>query len=305
MTRRPACTSPRTASSSPRAPGGVPPRRAPPRRAQSVADLGCGIGGDLIAFARAGLVAAGVDLVPVRVAVARANLEALGLPGAVQVADATARPLALRRRVRRPRQALGERTHVRRRRLHAAVVLRGVADGAAACAKVAPGVPHDRVPPARGRVGQRPRRGQGGRPVVPMLATTARRATVIGPTGWRPSPPRTTPGGPGRAGGPFLAEPDGAVVRAGLVTAVAADVDGWLLDEHIAYVSSADWPRRRSPVRTRSSRSCPSGGAAARRPPRARHRCADHQEARRRRRRPSSCVSRLDLHGEDEARRSC
>ena len=57
--------------------------------AHTLIDLGCGIGGDLIAGARAGLVCAGVDLDPVRVAVAEANLAALGLPGAVQVADAT------------------------------------------------------------------------------------------------------------------------------------------------------------------------------------------------------------------------
>src|SRR4051794_7083271 len=51
--------------------------------ATTAVDLGWGIGGGLIAFARAGLVAAGVDLDPVRVAVASANLPALGLPGAV------------------------------------------------------------------------------------------------------------------------------------------------------------------------------------------------------------------------------
>ena len=55
----------------------------------SVLDLGCGIGGDLAAFARAGLTAAGLDLDPVRAAIAEANLAALGLPGAVTVADAT------------------------------------------------------------------------------------------------------------------------------------------------------------------------------------------------------------------------
>jgi len=42
--------------------------------ASTVVDLGCGIGGDLVAFAQAGLTAAGVDLDPVRVAVAEANL---------------------------------------------------------------------------------------------------------------------------------------------------------------------------------------------------------------------------------------
>ena len=55
----------------------------------TLVDLGCGIGGDLIAAARAGIVCAGVDLDPVRIEVARANLEALDLPGAVTVADAT------------------------------------------------------------------------------------------------------------------------------------------------------------------------------------------------------------------------
>ena len=38
--------------------------------------------------------------------------------------------------------------------------------------------------------------------------------------------------------GRFLYEPDGAVIRAGLVTAVAAGVSGGLLDRHIAYVTA-------------------------------------------------------------------
>jgi hypothetical protein len=38
--------------------------------------------------------------------------------------------------------------------------------------------------------------------------------------------------------GRCLYEPDGAVIRAGLVTAVAAGVHGGLVDEHIAYVTS-------------------------------------------------------------------
>jgi hypothetical protein len=47
--------------------------------------------------------------------------------------------------------------------------------------------------------------------------------------------PGTAPSGPV---GRYVYEPDGAVIRAGLVTAVAAQVDGWLLDEHIAYLGS-------------------------------------------------------------------
>src|SRR4051812_42916848 len=55
----------------------------------SVVDLTCGIGADLVAFARTGLTTAGIDLDPLRADVARANLAALGLGGAVGVGDAT------------------------------------------------------------------------------------------------------------------------------------------------------------------------------------------------------------------------
>ncbi len=38
--------------------------------------------------------------------------------------------------------------------------------------------------------------------------------------------------------GSYLYEPDAAVIRAHLVSAVIDEVGGWLLDPHIAYVSS-------------------------------------------------------------------
>ena len=56
--------------------------------ASAVLDLGCGIGSDLVAFARAGLRVRGVDRDPVRAAIASANLRALGLEGEVVCADA-------------------------------------------------------------------------------------------------------------------------------------------------------------------------------------------------------------------------
>jgi hypothetical protein len=112
--------------------------------------------------------------------------------------------------------------------------------------KVAPGIPHSLVPDGveaewvsdHGEVKE-----------VALwsgrLATTDRRATVISSTG-----PGQAAGGlatltseddPGagvREPGRFLYEPDGAVIRAGLVTAVAAGVNGGLLDGRIAWETS-------------------------------------------------------------------
>ena len=170
-TSPPGCTSRPTGSSRP--PGcrvaDAPGRAAAGvRRVDASIDLGCGIGGDLVALASAGLTAAGVDLDPERVAVAAANLAALGLGGAVQVADATTRrPHRLRRRVRRPGAPRRRRPDLLDRQVVAAVAVRRVAadpgrvreDRARHPARPGPGR-------RRGRVGQRPRRGQGGGAVV-------------------------------------------------------------------------------------------------------------------------------------------
>jgi SAM-dependent methyltransferase len=209
-------------------------------QAATVVDLGCGIGGDLVALAEAGLTAAGVDLDPVRVAVAEANLAVLGLPGAVQVADATTldhTPFAVAfadpaRRTARGRTFSVDdwtppwswvETLLRRD----------------SCVKVAPGIPHDLVPSGveaewvsdHGEVKEAAL--WSGR-----LATTERRATVIGDGGLATLTDEDDPGAPVREVGAFLYEPDGAVIRAGLVTAVADGVGGGLVDEHIAWVTS-------------------------------------------------------------------
>ncbi|WP_107705706.1 class I SAM-dependent methyltransferase [Nocardioides allogilvus] len=210
----------------------------------SVIDLGCGIGGDLIAFARAGLTAAGVDLDPVRVAAARANLAALGLPGAVEVADVAAiDPSGFGAAFADParRGARGRVFDVDGWTPPWPFVLdllagRGVV-------KVAPGIPHDVIP--EGVEAEWVSDGGDVKEAVlwaPVFATTDRRATVIGDGGLATltdeDDPFTGLARPVRELGGFLYEPDGAVIRAGLVTAVAAGVDGGLLDEHIAYVTS-------------------------------------------------------------------
>ena len=209
----------------------------------SVIDLGCGIGGDLVAMARAGLTTAGVDLDPVRVEMAGANLTALGLPGAVQVADATTIDTA----------GFGV-TFVDPARRTGAGRSFNVEDWVPswsfvtsllrrpAAAKLAPGIPHDLVPDG---VEAEWVSDEGDVKEAVLwsgyLATCRRRATVIASSGLasleESDDPYDGQERPVRDLGAFLYEPDGAVIRAGLVTAVAAGVDGGLIDEHIAYVT--------------------------------------------------------------------
>ena len=207
---------------------------------QTLIDLGCSIGGDLIANAEQGITVAGVDLDPVRVAVARANLEALGLPGAVAVADATTvdtSPFSVAFADPARRGARGRVFN---------------ADGweppwpfvesllaRTSCVKVAPGIPHDLIPDGveaewvsdHGEVKEAALWSGG-------LATVRRRATVLGDGGLATVTEEDDPGADVREVGGYLYEPDGAVIRAGLVTAVAAGVQGGLIDAQIAYVTS-------------------------------------------------------------------
>ncbi len=211
--------------------------------ARTIIDLGCGVGGDLIALAEAGITAAGVDLDPVRVAVAEANLAGLGLGGAVQVADATTidhSPFDVAFADPARRGPRGRTFRVDAWSPPWDFVTGLLARDA--CVKTAPGLPHALVPDGveaewvsdHGEVKEAAL--WSGR-----LATVARRATVIGDGGLASLTDEDDPG-PDAVGvrevGAYLYEPDGAVIRAGLVTAVAAGVDGGLLDPKVAYVTS-------------------------------------------------------------------
>lgn len=216
-------------------------------QAPSVIDLGCGIGGDLLSFARAGLTTAGVDLDPVRVEVARANLAALDLGGAVMVADATTvdhEPFAVAFADPARRSARGRSFSVEDWTPPWSFVeslLRRTSG-----VKVAPGIPHGLVPDGV-EAEWVSDHGEVKEAVLwsGALASTRHRATVIGDGGLatlteEDLPDERVPVQPADQVAGFLYEPDGAVIRAGLVQAVAAGVGGRLLDEHIAYVVADD-----------------------------------------------------------------
>lgn len=205
--------------------------------AGSVVDLGCGIGGDLIALARAGLAVRGVELDPVRAAIAGANLAALGLDGEVVCGDAQEIAIG------RDEVAFIDpaRRDARGRTFSTADLqppwdwVRGLLAGRAV-AKVMPGLSHDAVPTGV----EAEWVSDGGDLVEACLwgvpfATTTRRATLL-PSGAE----LVADGEPVAVAGtgPYLYEPDDAVIRAGLVMEFAATIGGWLPDAHIAYVSS-------------------------------------------------------------------
>lgn len=206
----------------------------------SVLDIGCGVGGDLVAFARAGLTAAGVDTDELRVAVASANLEALGAGGAARLADGTALDLSGFGVVfadpgrRTPKGRVFDVDSYSPPWSFVESLL-----GRPSCVKVAPGIPHDIVPDGV-EAEWVSDEGEVKEAVLwsAPLATVRRRATVIRPGGLATVTDEDDPGAQGAGPvGRYLYEPDGAVIRAGLVTAVAAQVEGALLDEHIAYVA--------------------------------------------------------------------
>jgi hypothetical protein len=110
-----------------------------------------------------------------------------------------------------------------------------------AAVKVAPGIPHEAVP-ADAEAEWVSDRGEVKEAALwfGTVPGTAR-ATLL-PSGAALSAVGPLPAPPVRPVGRLLYEPDGAVVRAHLVAAVAAEVGGGLIDPAIAYVT-ADEPR--------------------------------------------------------------
>jgi SAM-dependent methyltransferase len=212
---------------------------------RTMADLGCGIGADTIAAARAGIRVYAVEADPDTAAVAAANLAALGLDraatvvaGRAEAADLSTVDAVFCDPARR-HPTTGRRTFdpaafsppwdflmTLPHRVPRTVL------------KLAPGLDHARIPAGAeaqwvsvdgslveaalwcGPLGDEPRRAT-------VLRSGAPARELTGP-GDRPAPV-------GPVGG-YLYDPDPAVVRAHLVAEFAATVGGTLADPAIAYV---------------------------------------------------------------------
>jgi len=208
-----------------------------------VADLGCGVGADSLAFLDAGLSVLPVDADPVTAAVASHNLGVdvrcedvtAGIVAELPAADGAwfdpARRTSGGRRVFDPEATSPPLSFV------LATAARIPATGA----KLAPGLPHDLVP-----AGTEAQWTSVDGEVVecalwcgplarPGVGRSAR--VVRGPEAFELTDVDLPVAEVGRVGG-FLHEPDGAVIRAGLVGRVAADLGGRLVDETIAYVTT-------------------------------------------------------------------
>jgi hypothetical protein len=214
--------------------------------ATRIADLGCGIGADTIAFARAGLRVHAVDAAPETAAAAAANVLALGLaPGVlVEARDATAVPLDDVDAVfcdPARRTSGGRRVFDPRSYSPPWDFVVGLASRVPMTVlKLAPGIDHALLPP--GAEGEwvsvdgdvvEAAAWCGPLATAPRRATLLRGADVVSLTGSGEASAHVGPVGN------FVYDPDGAVVRSHLVAEFAATVDGVIADPTIAYVHTA------------------------------------------------------------------
>jgi len=206
-----------------------------------VADLGCGIGADALAFARAGLRVRAAESDPLTAAVAAANAAALGLAVDVVSGDAMEMPLDGCDAVfcdPARRSATGRRVFDPAAYAPPWTFVAGLPDRVPRTVlKVAPGLDDALVP----RGAEAELVSVDGAVVEAALwcgplAEVPRRASVRRAGAWSEltgTGLARAPVGPVRR---FVYDPDGAVVRAHLVAEFATGVGGTLADPAIAYV---------------------------------------------------------------------
>lgn len=203
---------------------------------QPVLDVGCSVGGDLVPLAGVAPTV-GVDLDLARLLLARANAQEAGVDVALVQADAlTLRPRGLVF-ADPARRASGRRGFDPRSWSPPLDVVLGWPTTGLGV-KVAPGIDHEALPAElevevvslHGDVKEAVlwagslRRGS--RRTATLLPSRATLASAQAPR------PRVHPSGR------YVLDPDGAVVRSHLVAELAQQLDGWLLDSTIAYISA-------------------------------------------------------------------
>ncbi|MCS6880652.1 MAG: class I SAM-dependent methyltransferase [Oscillochloridaceae bacterium] len=221
-------------------------------RCGHIADLGCGIGGDTLALAAAGARVTAVERDPLRLAMARANAEALGLGERIdwRLSDLGAEdpPLADALFSDPGRRAGGRRRFdVESYDPPLSRVLAWQDHNPALVVKVAPGIDLAALP-ADVEVEFVSLDGELKEAVIwcGPLARAARRASVLraGANGEVATHTLWTGHGTARLTAPlvepdaFLYEPDPAVIRAGLVADLALQIGAAQLDPTIAYLTA-------------------------------------------------------------------
>lgn len=205
-----------------------------------VADLCCGIGGDVIGLSTQAHVIA-VDHDPVRLAMAEENLRVYERSGTFLLGDVLQVPLEAEAAFFDPDRRADGKRHLRlleyvpslfsvQKRFPASFPL---------AVKAAPGVPWDDVQACEAEAEFISVDGELKECLLWFgpLRSVARRATVLpnGATLMAEEPARAREPGPPRA---FLYDPDPAIVRSGLVANLGEQLDAGPLDFEIAYLTS-------------------------------------------------------------------
>jgi SAM-dependent methyltransferase len=249
-------------------------RQARFRGAGAVADLCCGIGGDLAALAGEHQVRA-VDRDPLHLRMATLNAAAYGVGGSVRPVQGDVREAALAGVdavfIDPSRRTAGSTGGRRLGPGASEPPLAWCLDLAgrvpAVGIKAAPGIARDAVP--EGWELEFVAVGRDLKEAVawsPSLAGPGTRATIL--PGGHALTPQPGPPVPVAAPGPFLLDPNPAVTRAGLVEELARPLGAWKIDQQIAFlctdtpvctpfartlqvIDSGPWNQKRLPARLR------------------------------------------------------
>jgi len=218
-----------------------------------VVDACCGMGADSLAFAQAGAHVLGLDVDALRLALARLNAQALGLPARFEQQDVRAwqpPPADLIFYDPSRRSADGQRLHHVESYEPPLSLVAGWARRARVQAKLSPGVELAQLAGLGGglsflAVGEDLKEALWDSRPDWTDEDGARRAVLLHPQGaltW--ARPAHAPEPPARLSPPlaWLIEPNAALLRAGLVRDAAAAWDAALLDETIAYLTSTTKP---------------------------------------------------------------